>query len=1293
MRTIILKCQNPECFYHSVELKAPEDSFSECPLCHSAMIPAAGKNWLVEIAEDEGYWIRGADDSYPSVLAYEYRRLQDFCRNGNAYAAVFSLKDNFESLLKYFVLLSYAWAAVTVKDGAFPTRALAPITRENLSFGSWVKLTHALMTELVGTGFSLPPVFPLDRLAGFYQEAGIVTWRNEKVAHGAMQLEDDTGFRNDIREILLNLKNAYSLVDQELRQHELWLVPDDIAGKEIKLNGSQSARGLPCCGRIQFRTAEGMLSFSADPYIVVREHTRRGYGVYFFDNQKPANRSHFLAYPDGGTVIEPNPYFEQLRRSLKESGAWLDVGADSQYLTESQVKELDIQQMSHGFVKPEYLIQWLGGCISRHEKGVFLLQMERGTGKSTFTERISGLSEKPVTVSDGLDIRTYHISRSQFAGIWDATSYIEYMWSSNLPRMPHISDYEKEGMGLKPAFCAFLGASLRVSRERGYGRIMMVFDGLDEINNRMLWEMIPEEGDLPDGVYILLTSRIPGKEDLPGDIGSRICGLPVTEKEEYSRDGDNNQRFLREYIKRTKVGKLNKEGQEKLITLSDSRILYLGLYCRLLEAGLPFGNLPMSGMAVKTYLEVIEDRYGEKEALRLRELIAVLATLGSLESLSLKAIGGLLPEGGITLRLAAMVRDISPLIKVQRGEEGNLYSIANPYLAKELARQIRETEDVVRSLVQLAMAAMQDGQPGDTSEEIMIAHVAELALGWLPEKEKAMGKDADEIISQYITQAEKQASNFHIWPRLLDYQRQLFLFRFNALEADDPRIVEAQHAIAITLTLMGSFANALKIYEEAYNANSRILGKEHPYSLALRADMAETLNYLGQNEEALSIQKEVYEALCRTQGKEHLNTLIALKNISALLTYLDRNEEALSIQKEVYEALCRTQGKEHPDALKARGNIAQILSNMEQYEEALSIQKEVYEVLCRTQGKEHPDALKTRGNIAQILSNMEQYEEALSIYAEVYETLCRIEKGVNNVTLEVRDNMAKILSHIGQTEDAHEIYKEVYEGYCMYLGKKHPYSLAARRNIAISLENMKHFEEALYIYNEVYEAQCRIIGQEDWDTLMTRQNILLVLKKLNRYEEALSICTEIYETLCKIQGKEHPNTLRVRGHIPEILEFMGHLDRAIAIWHDIYEAKCRVLGEDNPETMNVLFSIVMTLDIHNRYDEALAIVREEQKVYETRSRDLGKEHPKTLAIREHAAHLLMCLKRYDEALEEYVEVYATRCRAQGKKHSDTLRTCRSIALLLEFMGRYDEARAIELKCELPWYMVPFQDLD
>ena len=143
MNYIDIRCTNPQCDFYESKIKLSEGTpLFNCPLCGSEMEPAGSaikaddstgsEHWLTEIAEDPELWIPDAEEAYPSVIAYEYRKLRRYCREMKPYAVLLCLEDNFEVLLKLEVLLAYAWAAWNT-DNAFEVSAASLLTAPGLS--------------------------------------------------------------------------------------------------------------------------------------------------------------------------------------------------------------------------------------------------------------------------------------------------------------------------------------------------------------------------------------------------------------------------------------------------------------------------------------------------------------------------------------------------------------------------------------------------------------------------------------------------------------------------------------------------------------------------------------------------------------------------------------------------------------------------------------------------------------------------------------------------------------------------------------------------------------------------------------------------------------------------------------------------------------------------------------------------------------------------------------------------------------------------------------------------------
>ena len=1287
MSSVYLKCSNNACPYHEDPMMCNEGKPPvSCPICQSKMEDVGGRNdgnakkettadrslaWLTDLAEDENYWVSDAETAHPSVMAYEYRNLRRFCREGRTYAALLCMKDNFEALLKLEVLLSFAWAARN-GDDVFEKQTVSRLMTPNPSLGTWVELASVILKDLKKAGMELPESIPLDKISVQYIKNDIVHWRNEKIGHGAMGLSEDEEFREDIREKVMILKELCSSVDIQLREQELFLpkvqdTSEDGTG-ELILTGADMARGLSRTGQVHFRTADRETIFCVDPFITIRKHEKNGYGIYYFDNQRTRSLTYFLSYPEGSRASGNVEYFERLRKYLESTGIKEGSRADDIYLSEDEIKEMDLLQMSHNFVKPEHLVGWLKMCLESHDRGVFMLQMERGTGKSVFTEKMSGLTEKPIRIFDDLDVRTYHLSRTQTAGSGDVRSGIEWLWSKDYEgktwaRAPRISDFERQGMTPGEALSAFLEKVLIYSRRnRRKELLLMIFDGLDEITEEDLWKFIPEEEMLGDGIYILLTSRNPATEKLTDDISAHLNSMRVTGKKAIGREGEDNTAFLKEYIGRTQLKGLADKEKEHLVALSDHRVLQLGLLCRLAESGMGIGELPDSSRVVSVYLDILEKRYGEKGSIRFRELLAILCTLGTYEGLTLRTLGALTGENGITLNLIGMVRDLAPMLKAERGEEGNLYTIANTGLSEELEKQIPETEDTVRWTVNLAMSVMRDGNlDKEKGLEAAAAHIVELAEEKLPEGLEALGSDADDVLWDNTERNIELITSRRSGERLLGYIRQLFMYRMKTLGEEHPHTLESRNYMAVTLSHLGRYEEALAMGQEVYEKRKKVLGEEHPDTLLTLNNMGSSLSHLGRYEEAMAVYQEAYEKRKRVFGGENPNTLNSRNDIADILLVLGHYEKAMAMYQKLYKKRKKVLGEEHPDTLRILNNMALILGYQDHNEKALKMHQDVYEKRKKALGEEDRVTLETQNCIANQLINLGRYEEALDMHQDVYEKRKKVLGEEHPDTLTTLNNIALTLGRLGHHEKAIDMLQECYEKKIKALGEEHPDTLLTLSTIAWILEKLGRYEEALDMYKEVYEKRKKVLGGEHPDTLATLSCIAFALVNIGRNEDALTICKEVYEKRKKVLGGEHPNTLATLNIIAMALVNLERYEEALAISREMYRKEKKIYGKEHSDTLLTLSTIARILEKLGRYEEALAIYRKE---YRKEKKIYGKAYPRTLSTLCSKAEFFLMLKRYKEALAIYRKVYRKEKKIYGKAYPETLSILRSIVEIL-----------------------------
>ncbi len=1172
-----LRCSNENCILNRNTIT---EDIEKCPVCGFEMIEIIQKNWLEEIAEDEALWIPDGETAYPFVISAEYKRLRGLCKKRDAFGTLLCLKDSFEAILKYMTLVSYAWAREKT-DEVFESENISKITTPNPSFGTWLELARIIVKSLDETDNKLHMDIPLEKIRKLYGKNDIVKWRNDNIGHGVMSLEEDEDFREDIRSMISRLKELMTDIDGSLKNHDLYAFTE--TGK-ISLIGADAVHAIKSEDKIFVKIGDEEIPLS--PFITIYKDDKGRCGVFFFDNQKKVTLSVFQAYANGRMDNRNDSYFEKLRRCLDSSGKDLDIAADNRYKTAEEYRELDVMTGGKDFVVPGHLLSWLRSCIERHEKGIFLLKMNRGTGKSTFTEKLNTLFEKPLVIDDGIQVRTYHLGRTQFGGDSDMVSYTEYMWGKDYngtmyPGIKKVADLDKEEKDPARAFAGFLEDVLRSREYKGSAeKILMVFDGLDETNNKEIRSRFPSEEMLGKGIYILFTSRDPKTEDLPEEISEYINGLECTEEKTFGADGEENREFLREYIDHEKISGIY---EERLIELAHERILELGILCRLLKKGVNVEELNDSEKIIKKYLEIISEGYGEKDSARLREVLTILAVLGEMRPLTLREIGEISSENTVTLRLIGIINDLMPLIRIERTEQTvwksagdekkeklvetvNIYEIANSDLAEELKKQIPELEEVIRDVVQLAMAGMKEGVPESYSgDEAASTHITELAL-MLPEKTEAMGEGRIEVLNEFCIKADESAEYLHERECLSDYTFQSYLLHKEENGESDPDTLAVLNNLALNKMALGDYQRAKELFEEIYEKCKEIRGDYNHDTTVVLNNLALAIETLGDYQRAKELFKEVYKKRKDILGEDHPDTINALGNLACAIGLLGDHQREKELQEVVYKRSTNILGENHPDTITVLNNLAGSLDKLGDHQRAKELFEEVYKKRKDILGEDHPDTIASLNNVAATIGELGNHQKEKELLEEVYNKWKKILGEDHPYTITSLGNLAYTLGILGDYQRSKEIYEEVYKKSKEVFGENHTDTISALNNLALNIMALGDYQQAKELAEEVLKKKKEILGEDHPDTLYTMTNLASISGKLGDHQHAKEITEEVYkksqEAYIKskeILGEDHPDTITLLDILSDTLLELGEYRRAKKLKREVLKRRKKII--------------------------------------------------------------------------------------------------------------------------------------
>ncbi|MFD3699215.1 tetratricopeptide repeat protein [Streptomyces sp. NPDC058646] len=313
----------------------------------------------------------------------------------------------------------------------------------------------------------------------------------------------------------------------------------------------------------------------------------------------------------------------------------------------------------------------------------------------------------------------------------------------------------------------------------------------------------------------------------------------------------------------------------------------------------------------------------------------------------------------------------------------------------------------------------------------------------------------------------------------------------------------AGHTRAFALSRAGRPEAALAVYLTVADGRGRVLGPDHPDTLAARQEAAYELGRLGRHQEAYATYRAVLAARERTAGPRHPDTLRCRHNLACALGALGRFADAHTAAEAVAADRTAVLGAEHTDTLLTRYEVAYALGRLERWEEALEGFRHVAAVRERVLGRDHPDTLAARYEVGIALGRTGRSAQALDLFRALVGDRTRAYGAADPETLRARHVLGVNLGRLERWEEAVEEAREVAASRARTLGAEHPDTLVSRRELAVGLGRLGRWEEALPIYRDLSGIRERGLGDEHPDTALAHADEAYCLERLGQvcYQE------------------------------------------------------------------------------------------------------------------------------------------------------------------------------------------------
>ena len=184
--------------------------------------------------------------------------------------------------------------------------------------------------------------------------------------------------------------------------------------------------------------------------------------------------------------------------------------------------------------------------------------------------------------------------------------------------------------------------------------------------------------------------------------------------------------------------------------------------------------------------------------------------------------------------------------------------------------------------------------------------------------------------------------------------------RERMLGADHPHTLASRANLAHAYRQAGRLARALPLYERTFADWKRVLGPDHPRTLRASNYLASAYRQAGRLPDATRLYERTLAERRRLLGAEHASTVRSTRYLAGTYRQAGRLSEAIPLYEQALEGWQRLLGPDHPHTLQSRHELAQAYLAAGRLTEAAALWEWTLADCARVLGEDHPLTGKVR---------------------------------------------------------------------------------------------------------------------------------------------------------------------------------------------------------------------------------------------------------------------------------------------------------------------------------------------
>lgn len=418
------------------------------------------------------------------------------------------------------------------------------------------------------------------------------------------------------------------------------------------------------------------------------------------------------------------------------------------------------------------------------------------------------------------------------------------------------------------------------------------------------------------------------------------------------------------------------------------------------------------------------------------------------------------------------------------------------------------------------------------------------------------------------------------------------------LGPEHPRTLATQARLAEMHHADGRLEIALPLFEKVLEARLRRLGTSHPDTLSVQHDLAQAYLTAGRHQAGLTLLETVRDAEVKTRGPEHANSLFALHQLALAYQAAGRITEATATLEQLRATLLRLKGPDHADTLTVAHSLGVAYRAAGRWADAITLLEKVRDDRSRKLGPENSATLLTTAELAYAHQLAGQLPEALALFEKLLAVRTKQFGVDHHVTLTVMNNLAWARFAAGQLPESLALHEETLQRRRTVLGPRHAQTLLSMNNVARVLVAMRRGADAQKLYEDCLVLRQAVLGPRHADTLITMSDLALLHQSAGRHAKAIQLLEQVRTAREATLGAEHPDTLVTLVHLSRAYREHGQTEQGVAALSAVLERVEKVgfqLGGVGP----LIREATLVLEQTGKMDQAetwqrkwLAVVKE-----------------------------------------------------------------------------------------------------